>query len=69
VELPQLSLKVIDQSSECSPSGPPSLISTLMSSPAVGEAGLLACEAYHQKRMPLKLLQSCDTARLSLKPP
>ena len=37
----QLSLNVVAHTSECSPSGPPSLSSTLMSSPAVGEAGLL----------------------------
>ena len=37
--------------------------------PAVGEAGLLGWEAYHQKRTPRKLLQSWLSARLSLKPP
>ena len=62
-------MKVAAQTSECSPSGPPSLSSTLMSSPAVGDAGRVGCEAYQASRMPRNELQSCPAARFWLYPP
>ncbi len=56
--LDQVSLNVVAQSSECSPSGPPSLSSILMSPPAVGLAGRVGWEAYQASRMPRNELQS-----------